>query len=220
MQKFDSFLNKIFFSLGKLVATYTGYFIIVPIFITAILATGFQNINYEDDPEYLFAPSNGYARHERERIEENFKINFTDNFHPSRVTRTGRFARFIILAKDGESLLRQHVWNDIMELDKIVKDIKVEYRGNNYDFEKLCAIWNHKCWDNSILGINELLPEIESGEEELNYPVMLNPNNFEVFLFPLFFGGIELSDNETITSVKALSISYWLRTNTDDDDER
>ena len=218
MKKFDSFLTRIFSKLGRVVAKYTGYFILVPLFLTAILATGFQNINYEDDPEYLFAPSNGLARQEREKIETYFSTNFTSDFHPSRVTRTGRFARFIIMAKDEGSLLREKVWDDIMLLDGTVKNFSIAFENRNYTYEKLCAIWNDKCWENNILKLSELLPDIQKGEFELNFPVMLNPNDFEIFVFSLFFGGIELNENETIKSVKALSISYWLRTDTDEDD--
>ena len=43
-----------------------GYFIIVPILLTALCASGFQRIYYEADPEYLFSPIDGEAKFERQ----------------------------------------------------------------------------------------------------------------------------------------------------------
>lgn len=219
LEKFDNFLNRCFYRLGQIIANHFGYFIIIPIFITAILATGFQNIVYEDDPEYLFAPTTGGAKDERAIIEENFFLNFSSDFHPSRVTRTGRFARFIIMAKDEGTLLRTEVWNDIMELDRLTHTVGVEYDDKFVRYEDLCGIWDSKCYENNILDLKDLMPEIEAGEYNLTYPLMLNPNTFEMYVFPLFFGGLEISNSSTIESVKALSISYWLRTNTRKEDE-
>lgn len=220
LEKFDNFLNRSFYRLGQIIANHFGYFIIVPIFITAILATGFQNIVYEDDPEYLFAPTTGGAKDERAIIEENFFLNFSSDFHPSRVTRTGRFARFIIMAKDEGTLLRDEVWKDIMEVDRLTHTVGVEYDDRFVRYEDLCGIWDGKCYENNILDLNDLMPDIEKGEYNLTYPLMLNPNTFEMYVFPLFFGGLEISNASTIESVKALSISYWLRTNTRKEDER
>lgn len=223
LKKFDSFLNRTFFRLGIAIANNPGYFIIVPIFLSIILATGFQNIVYQDDPEYLFAPTNGGAKRERAIIEENFKMNFTADFHPSRVTRTGRFIRFIITAKDGESLLRSKVWNEIIKLDDLVHEMNITVQGETeetYRYNDLCAWAYENCYENNILDLQELMPEVENKTFNLTYPLMLNPNTFETYIFPLFFGGTNVSDLDTIESAAALSISYWLRTNTKNEDYR
>ncbi|CAL4066460.1 unnamed protein product [Meganyctiphanes norvegica] len=223
LQKFDSFLNRTFFRLGKLIAANPGYFIIVPIFITVILATGFQNIIYQDDPEYLFAPTNGGAKTERATIEENFKLNFTSDFHPSRITRTGRFTRVIITAKDGESLLRTKVWSEIMRMNEFIHTVNITVQGETeetYRYEDLCAWAYEGCYENHILDLQELMPEIENKTFNLTYPLMLNPNDFNTYMFPFFFGGIEVSDEDTIDSAAALSMFYWLRTNTKNQDYR
>lgn len=215
LKKFDNFLNRTFYNLGHIIAGHFGYFIIVPIFLTAILATGFQNIRYEDDPEYLFSPTTGFARNERAIIEENFFLNFSSDFHPSRVTRLGRFARLIIMARDGGSLLRTAVWEDIKKLDELVHSVplKLEEEDRVVYYKDVCAIWDSKCYENTILDLYDLMPQVEAREFNLTYPIMLNPNTFETYVFPHYLGGVNLTGFSILESVKALSIFYWLRNN-------
>ncbi|XP_018014148.1 patched domain-containing protein 3 isoform X2 [Hyalella azteca] len=212
LEKFDSFLNRSFYKLGANIATNTGYYIIIPILLTAICATGFQRIQYEDDPEYLFAPTNGRAKQERAVVEEFFKVNFTWDFHPARVTRNGRFARFIMVAKDNGSLLREEVWNDISTVDQMVHNVTIAEEGRKFQYKDLCAIWGEECFENQVLDIGELIPEINNNTFNLTYPFMLNPRTFESYVFPFHFGGIETSNSSTIVSVKAITLYYWIRT--------
>ncbi|XP_064118928.1 patched domain-containing protein 3-like isoform X2 [Macrobrachium nipponense] len=220
LKKFDHFLSRSFYRLGVFISYHYGYFIMIPVFITAILATGFQNIIYQDDPEYLFAPTTGGAKDERALIENYFYLNFSSDFHPSRITRTGRFARFIIVAQDGGTLLRQNVWDEIMEVDRLVHTVEAdleELGGGRY--EDLCAIWDGRCYENTILGLNDSMSDIEIGNFSLTYPLMISPKTFDTYVFPLFFGGVELSNSSTITSAKALSITYWLKSNHKKEDQ-
>lgn len=219
LRKFDNFLNRSFYQLGLIIANHYGYFIIVPIFITAILATGFQNIHYEDDPEYLFSPTTGVARNERAIIEQHFFLNFSSDFHPSRVTRTGRFARLIIMAKDGGSILRSEVWNDIHRLDQMVHEVAVKNEeGRTLRYDNLCAIWDSKCYENTLLDLHELMPEVENKTYNLTYPLMLNPATFETYVFPHYLGGVNVTDDNVLLSTQALSLFYWLKNNTPKED--
>ncbi|XP_076034549.1 patched domain-containing protein 3-like [Oratosquilla oratoria] len=218
LEKFDRFLNRIFYRLGEVIARHTGYFIIIPIFLSAILATGFQRIRYEDNPEYLFAPTNGGGRDERLLIESHFSMNFSSNFDPSRITRTGRFARFIVLAHDNGTLLREDVWDEIMMLNELVHEVKITFDEQTYRYDDLCAITRGSCYENNVLDIHELIPEVLNGTFKLTYPTMFNPNTFELYLFPLFFGGVNVTENGILESARALSIMYWLNTNSEKDD--
>ncbi|KAF2366096.1 Protein patched/dispatched [Trinorchestia longiramus] len=212
LEKFDHFLNRSFYKLGINIANNIGYYIIIPILLTAICATGFQRIQYEDDPEYLFAPTNGAARLERAVVEEHFKVNFTWDFHPARMTRNGRFARFIMVAKDNGSLLREEVWENIMTVDRIVHNVTIAEEGRTFQYKDLCAIWGEACFENQILDIGELIPEINNNTFNLTYPFMLNPRTFESYVFPFHFGGIEVTNRSTIISVKAITLYYWIKT--------
>nr|XP_053643838.1 patched domain-containing protein 3-like [Cherax quadricarinatus]XP_053643839.1 patched domain-containing protein 3-like [Cherax quadricarinatus] len=213
LKKLEHFLRRSFYRLGYTVAEHYGYFIMIPLFLTALLATGFQRIKYEDDPEYLFSPRSGFAKRERAIIEENFSLNFSSNFSPSRITRLGRFARLLIMAKDEGNLLRSAIWNDIVSVDRLVHSVSVNLEDRVARYDDLCAIWDSKCYENNILGLQDFMKEIEKGNFSLSYPFMLNPETFETIVFPLFFGGVKVDNNTNIVSVKALSLFYWLKTN-------
>ncbi len=116
----DRAFRKFFYWLGSNIGQRPGYFIIVPILLTALLATGFQQMNYNYDPEYLFSPTTGFAKNERAMVEHYFPTNFSD-FRASRITRPGKFGRVIISAKDGGSLLRSQLWDQILFLDEVSK---------------------------------------------------------------------------------------------------
>ena len=58
----DSALRRLFYRLGHFIGEYPGYFIIVPVMVTALCATGFQRMDYNYDPEYLFSPRDGVAK--------------------------------------------------------------------------------------------------------------------------------------------------------------
>lgn len=87
----DDILNKAFFRLGSLVGNHPGYFIIVPILLTIVFLTGYQQLHYNIDPEYLFSPINGEGKLERKIAEDLFKVNYTSRFNVARITRAGMF---------------------------------------------------------------------------------------------------------------------------------
>ena len=85
----DKLLTKSYYHLGVFIGNNPGYFIIIPVIMTLLCATGYQRIHYEIDPEYLFSPINGEGKHERAVVEEFFKPNYTSRFNVGRITRPG-----------------------------------------------------------------------------------------------------------------------------------
>jgi hypothetical protein len=77
-QVVDRALRSFFHWLGTNIGQRPGYFIIVPILLTALLATGVQQMNYNYDPEYLFSPTTGVAKDERAMLESFFPTNYSD----------------------------------------------------------------------------------------------------------------------------------------------
>jgi len=114
----DITLRKIFYRHGKLVGNHPGYFIVVPILLTVLCFTGVQRMNYNYDPEYLFSPTNGQAKSERDVVEKYFPTNYTA-FKANRITQAGKLGRLIITAKDNGSMLRTHVWDQMLYLDQV-----------------------------------------------------------------------------------------------------
>lgn len=86
----DDILNKAFFRLGFIVGKHPGYFIVVPVLLTLLCITGYQQIHYNIDPEYLFSPINGAGKFERSIAEKLFQVNYTTRFNVARITRAGK----------------------------------------------------------------------------------------------------------------------------------
>lgn len=85
----DDFLNKAFYKIGLIVGKHPGYFVIIPVLLACICITGYQKIQYEIDPEYLFSPINGPGKHERAIVESQFHVNYSKYFNLGRITRPG-----------------------------------------------------------------------------------------------------------------------------------
>lgn len=92
----------------------------------------------------------------------------------------GRFGRVIITSKDGdENLLRTSVWKELRELDEIIQNTTVEYDGDVFSYRTICARWEGECFSNDILNLHYILPEVETGNISLSWPVMLNPVSWD-----------------------------------------
>ena len=208
----DRTLKKAFYHFGRFIGNNPGYFLIIPVLVTALCASGFQRVKFAADPEYLFSPVNGQAKTERAILDAHFPTNFSQ-FEPSRSSKGGRFGRLLITAKDEGSLLRSDVWREIYFLDQLVRNLTIEWEEKNYTYKTLCAkTMNGYCWNNDILELGLYMDRIEQREINLTYPFWLTPEDFKVFTFPMFFGGFEFSDINTIESVDALSLIYFLDT--------
>jgi hypothetical protein len=95
----DKWLTKAFYRLGHVVAKHPGYFLIVPVFLTIICITGFQRVQFEIDPEYLFSPEHGPGKTERAIVESHFKMNYSSLFNPTRITRPGAKIKYYLWYK-------------------------------------------------------------------------------------------------------------------------
>ncbi|KAG7207898.1 hypothetical protein KM043_009492 [Ampulex compressa] len=207
----DDFLNRAFHKVGLVVGRHPGYFVIIPILLACICFTGYQRIHYEIDPEYLFSPVNGPGKTERAIVEQYFKVNYSHQFNVGRITRPGRFGHVIIIPKDGDgNMLRSVIWEELRELDKIIKNVQAEYEGETFTYEQICARWLDQCFTNDILNLHHVIDDVEKRELNLTFPVMFNPVTWDAHLFPVFFGGSVLSEDLTIESVPSVQLAYFV----------
>ncbi|CAB3255396.1 unnamed protein product [Arctia plantaginis] len=209
----DDVLNKSFYKLGLMVGKQPGYFIIIPILLSMVMITGYQRINYEMDPEYLFSPVSGQGKIERKIVEENFKVNYSHRFNVGRITRAGRFGRVIIVSKDNNTnMLRTEVWKELRQLDDLVQNMTVTLpNGETFSYKEECARWEGQCYTNDILNLDKIIGEVERGELNLTFPIMFNPVTWEAHAFPVFFGGAKVVD-DVIESVPAVQLVWFVRT--------
>eukprot|EP00095_Tigriopus_kingsejongensis_P005739 maker-scaffold28_size608977-snap-gene-1.19 protein:Tk05739 transcript:maker-scaffold28_size608977-snap-gene-1.19-mRNA-1 annotation:"AGAP010394-PA" len=205
----DNFLKRMFYKLGHFIGEHPGYFIIIPILLTKLCASGFYFMDYQYDPEYLFSPTHGAAKLEREVLEAHFPTNYSQ-FKSSRISRVGKFARLVIAPKDGGSILRSSLWNQMIYLDQIVYNVTVSFEGQNYQYQDVCARWAGYCYDNEILRLADLIPQVEQGQINLTYPLYFNPYDFETVTMAAFLGGVEHGEDHIIKDAKAMSLAYFL----------
>ncbi|XP_017877278.1 patched domain-containing protein 3 [Ceratina calcarata] len=207
----DDFLNRAFHKLGLVVGRHPGYFVIVPVLLAFICFTGYQRIHYEIDPEYLFSPTNGPSKTERLIVEQYFKVNYSHKFNLGRITRPGRFGHVIITTKDGnENLLRKVVFDELRELDNIIKGAKAVYEGEEFTYSQICAKWLDTCFNNDILDLQDVIEEVEKRELNLTFPVTVIPETWEIHLLPVYFGGSVLDEDQVVESVPSMQLAYFL----------
>ena len=210
----DRVLTKWFKKLGHTVGEHPSYFIIIPVFLTLLAATGSQRIYYEDDPEYLFSPVTGRAKEERAIVQEFFPDNFTQ-FNPSRMTDLGKFVRLLITAADGGTLIRPDVFDEIVRLDALVSNVSISNGERNWTLDDLCARWEGECLGNHIVKLAPYVRAATAGNITLKYPLWFS-DNYEMFVFPASLGS-PVVNGEDIEEVPALQLLYWVSNHTDFD---
>ncbi|KAH0954942.1 hypothetical protein HN011_012426 [Eciton burchellii] len=207
----DDFLNRAFYKLGLIVGRHPGYFVIVPILLACICFTGYQRIHYEIDPEYLFSPVNGPGKVERAIVEQYFKVNYSHQFNVGRITRPGRFGHVIVIPKDGgRNMLKSVIWDELRQLDQIIKNAEAKYDGEVFTYQEICARWLDQCFNNDILNLYHVIDEVEQRKLNLSFPLTLNPITWDAHLLPVFFGGSVLNDDLTIESVPSVQLAYFI----------
>ncbi len=135
------------------------------------------------------------------------------DFDPSRSTRIGRSGRILITAKDEGSILRKHVFDEIVHLDALVRNLTIEWNGERLRYADMCSTWKGKCWGNEILKTAKYMDKIEAGEMALTYPMWFDLETFDRVTFPFLVGGVKLNEEDhTIASIFVGSLNYFLST--------
>ncbi|XP_022227646.2 patched domain-containing protein 3 [Drosophila obscura] len=207
----DKTLNKSFYHLGIKIANNPGYFIIIPVLLTLLCMTGYQQLKYQIDPEYLFSPIAGEGKTERAIVEQYFKVNYTHRFNVGRITRPGRFGRVIVITKDGDDdMIRREVFQELRTLDNLIQNATSNYDGDTFTYKDTCARWENECFENDILNLDALMDDLEAGQLNLTFPFMFNPVTWDAHLFPVFFGGTKLTEDNVVISVPAIQLVYFV----------
>lgn len=206
----DRLLSRIFEEMGRSIGHRPGYFIIIPILLAIVCSTGFQQIKYQDEPEYLFAPTDGRSKHDKRFFDAIFPMNYSENFNAGRITSKGRFGRVIIVANDGGTVLRPSIFSEIIQLDFAIRNMSIMYDDETYRYENLCAKSSGKCFTNDILDFGSKMKEIEDRNFFLKYPLWINREELKAYFFPTNLGGVKHDENGLIESAEAASLLYFL----------
>ncbi|XP_016116345.1 patched domain-containing protein 3-like [Sinocyclocheilus grahami] len=192
-------LSLAFQKLGSVVGRYPYVFLLLPLFVAAALGAGFIFLQEREanDIEDQFTPVNGPAKLERTIVVEHFPP--SEDFSQLRLTSDGAYGSLIITGLHEENILTEAAFDDILELDRRVKNITT---GNT--FENLCAKTKGNCLSNPILDI------IDYNATQIVSLAITYPMNNGMFLGTRI-GGVQLKpDSSEISSAKAVRLFYFL----------
>ncbi|XP_023214793.1 patched domain-containing protein 3-like isoform X2 [Centruroides sculpturatus] len=192
--------------LGLRVGRNPIYFIVVPLFVSMVLATGLHKWHDERNMKYLFGPKNTRHVTEEEIIARLFPMNLSSNAYMERMNREPNIAVVLVTAKDGGSMLRKKVFREIIQLDEIIQNIKT---ADNFTYKDLCARNNKRCFENSILFMQNEVEMMENKTYTIKYPLH-EISRYEYQLNSLFLGGVQKTPEDYVKSAKVLRLFYYL----------
>jgi len=204
---FISQLKLIFNKLAKWIANNPVVCIIGTIIFILLLATGFREFKYEDDPEYLFSHLHGPAVREKKIVEEYFSSNITMDFNRATSSSSSRYAKFIIVSKDGGSVTRSEIWQHVEEFHEKMTKISIENKYRTFNFYDVISTCLGVCNPLDVGALGNLFKAVERGEDVIDYLSL-----FSGLPFPLTFGGLKLDDEEyTVESAEAVILYYQFK---------
>ncbi|CAG0896582.1 unnamed protein product [Darwinula stevensoni] len=187
--------------LGVAISKRPGYFFLIPVLVCCVFMTGIQRLEsqYEDDPEYLFSPTDGRSKVDRAVIESYFPMNFSQ-YRFDRHTQKGRMARVLIFPKDNGTMLRTKYFKEVLFVDQMVRNVSFIYEDKELRFADVCATWDGECvGPGKELSLMDIMPDFETGKENLTSPIFIHPVTFDTLVVPYIFGGIQTNGEGVVT---------------------
>ncbi|XP_023224626.1 patched domain-containing protein 3-like [Centruroides sculpturatus] len=203
-------LSRIFQHLGKCTARHPILFMLTPVIISGVFMTGVFRMTTEKDITSLFVPSHGRAKSDRAAIDELFPMNFSVNFDFGRLTRLNGFGTVLITSKDGGSVLREHIFADLIELDRLIRSITVNDGKTSANYSSVCARRKGICFRNEILNLEKNLTAIREKKQFIKYPIDLDPKTYSFHFYAKGLGGVTTDEEGRILSAKAVRLYYYL----------
>ncbi|XP_043082775.1 patched domain-containing protein 3 [Puntigrus tetrazona] len=192
---------------GRFVGTYPWWFFISPLLISAVLGSGFYFLEDREanDIEDQFTPVNGPAKLERRFVQQNFPQN-DSVFSNQRLYTDGVYASFIAVSRSS-SILTDDAFQEIVTLDRKVKELSVSMGHEALTFEGLCARRYKKCIPNKILDIYKYYGNnLET--TELTFPFFRF--GFSYIFLGYSVGGVNINSS-VIKSATAVRLFYFLK---------
>ncbi|UYV69163.1 daf-6, partial [Cordylochernes scorpioides] len=203
--------NIFFRKLGLYVSKYPAWFIILPVLLSGILSTGFLKMRYEDDPEYLYCHHSGKAKIWKSSVESFFPLKGMRDYDYGRETRLiSGFLRVNMVVRDGGTILRPEILDEIAEIDRFIQNITVDYEGVQYDYSQLCARYFGECTINPLLHLHKNIDKILSGKMNISYPVELSADRRRVYFYGITLGNVKVDNDSHVVSASAGQLLYFL----------
>ncbi|XP_023241934.1 patched domain-containing protein 3-like [Centruroides sculpturatus] len=203
----NRYLSSSFRHFGRLIGRHPLYSVITPFLFTALASLGLLRVQIVKDSEYLFVPSNGRTLKIRSEIEKFFPENATD-FDLSRVTMYKGMNGIIATCKDGGTMMREYVFDELQMLNKKILDIKITWKGQNITYSDICMKSEGECYQNSLLSLKTKFEDVRRKKLKIKYPMEINSSHINVDAINL--GGVSTDENSFITDFQAFRLLYFV----------
>ncbi|UYV82133.1 daf-6 [Cordylochernes scorpioides] len=208
-------LKKNFHRLGILQGTYPWLFILGSILTFIFCFCGFFLFTIEMDFVTLFSVTGSPSLLNQKFIESTFPTNNHDNFEIKRFTNVKNTNRLIITAIDNSNILRQDIFNEVVELDKIIREIEFQvpegpYSNKTLKYKDICSKYaDGKCYANPVLKLSKSMTLLEENKHTLKYPFEFDVFTGNIVEYASSLGGAEVDSRDFLISAKAIALFYF-----------
>ncbi|XP_067135658.1 patched domain-containing protein 3-like [Centruroides vittatus] len=200
-------LSSRFRHLGRLIGRHPLYFVIIPLLFTALSALGLLRLQVIKDSEYLHVPSNGRTFKARTEIEKFFPENATD-FDFTRMTLYKGANMIIATCKDGGTMMREYVFDELQMLNEKILDIKIQWKSQNITYSDICMTSEGVCYQNNLLSLKTKFEDVRRKKLQIKYPLEINSSHISADTINL--GGVSTDENSFITDFQAVRLLYFV----------
>ncbi|XP_023222752.1 patched domain-containing protein 3-like [Centruroides sculpturatus] len=201
--------------LGHSISKHPIHFILIPFGISLILSTGYLQMKYLKDAEYLYSMKDSKAVRDRDAMEKLFPFDEVANFDPSRTTRIRDAIFLIIIPKDKGNILRTDIFREIVEIDNFAQNFTIYMNNKHWNYSQICARRNGNCIYNVGLSLLTKIDDYNKGTFKFKYPVDINLDNFKITPYAANLGGVTLDNDDYVQEAKAFRLNYFYHTKTE-----
>ncbi|XP_067123915.1 patched domain-containing protein 3-like [Centruroides vittatus] len=212
----QDFLSSTFTRFGEIIGRYPHYFVIIPVIVTLILASGMMNMTYNRNVDYLFVAEGGRAEKNRNFMENLFPLNtsvFTDF---PRFTRAPEGIIVFVKGKKGGDMLNTKIFTELNLLDNIIKNISLNINGDIKSYSSLCGKIYNKCNQNPILDLFPHSKEVSARKLRIKYPVDIDNLTYSYRPYTYNLGGVKTDVYKNVENVEVVRLFYILDNNIKD----
>lgn len=207
-------LSIIYGKFGEQIGRHPILFIAIPLILTGLVSTGLLKLVIIKDLEFLITPLNGRSITERKAVESIFPPD-ADEIDILRLSRFPRYGWIILEARDGGSMLRESIMDELALLDQRIRNITLTKNGRNLNYSAICQkSYDGECFFNPVLNLRGKISDINRKEYNIRYPIDVDELTFYVTVYAYNLGGVTTDENGFVKDVKAFRLFYNLESNT------
>ncbi|XP_023235015.1 patched domain-containing protein 1-like [Centruroides sculpturatus] len=200
-------LSSSFRHLGRMIGRHPLYFVVIPLLFTVLSTLGLFRLQVIKDSEYLHVPSNGRTWKVKSDVEKFFRDNATD-FDFTRMTMYKGANMIIATCKDGGTMMREYVFDELQMLNEKILDIKITWKGQNVTYSDICMRSEGECFQNNLLSLKTKFEDVRRKKLQIKYPLEINSSHISVDAINL--GGVSTDEDSFITDFQAFRLLYFV----------